>query len=87
MHHFTFQSDSLAIACIATFERRATHAWPPVIDVPPESWARPYGLWRAELHLTEPTPGAAASALRSFLLPVYLGEAGRSWDPAAQGWR
>ncbi len=85
--HFTFRCEALAIACIATFERRATHAWPPVIDVPPDSWARPYGVWRAELDLAEPTPAAAAAALRSFLVPVYLGEAGRSWDPAAREWR
>jgi len=70
-----------------TFERRTTHPWPPVIDVPPDSWTRPYAVWRAELGLAEPTPGAAASALRSFLSPVYLGIAGRIWDPAAQEWR
>lgn len=87
VRHFTFRSDALAIACIATFERRSTHSWPPVIDVPPDSWTRPYGVWRAELDLAEPSPAAAASALRSFLEPVYLGEAGRSWDPAAQAWR
>jgi predicted nucleotidyltransferase component of viral defense system len=87
IRHFTFRSEALAIACIATFEHRATHAWPPVIDVPPDSWTRPYGVWRAELELAEPTPAAAASALRSFLVPVYLGEAGQSWDPAAQEWR
>lgn len=87
VRHFTFRSDVLAIACIATFERRATHPWPPVIDVPPGSWTRPYAVWRAELDLAEPTPAAAASALRSFLGPVYFGVAGRSWDPAAQEWR
>lgn len=87
VHHFTFRSDTLAIACIATFERRATHPWPPVIDAPPDSWTRPYGVWRAELDLPEPAPAAAASALRSFLVPVYFGVAGRSWDPAAQEWR
>lgn len=87
VHHFTFRSEALAIACIATFERRRTHPWPPVIDVPPESWTRPYGVWRAELDLTEPTPAAAASALRSFLEPVYFGVAGRSWDPSAPEWR
>jgi len=85
--HFTFRSEALAIACIATFERRAAHPWPPVIDIPPESWVRPYGVWRSELDLAEPTPAAAAAALRSFLVPVYLGEAGRSWDPAAREWR
>ena len=87
VRHFTFRSDALAIACIATFERRATHSWPPVIDMPPDSWTRPYRVWRAELDLAEPTPAAAASSLRSFLEPVYFGVAGRSWDPAAQEWR
>lgn len=86
VHHFTFRSDALAIACIATFERRATHSWPPVVEMPPDSWTRPYGVWRAELGLAEPTPAAAASTLRSFLVPVYFGVAGRSWDPAAQEW-
>lgn len=86
VRHFTFRSEALAIACSATFERRATHAWPPVIDVPPDSWTRPYGVWRAELDLAEPTPAAAASALRSFLVPVCLDIAGRSWDPAAREW-
>jgi hypothetical protein len=87
VNHFTFRSDTLAIACIATFERRATHAWPPVIDVPPDSWTRPYGVWRADLDLAEPTPAAAASTLRSFLEPVYLGVASLAWNPAAQEWR
>jgi predicted nucleotidyltransferase component of viral defense system len=86
VHQFTFRSDALAIACIATFERRATHSWPPVIDTPPNAWTRPYGVWRAELDLAEPIPAAAASFLRSFLEPVYFGVAGRSWDPAAQEW-
>jgi hypothetical protein len=87
VRHFTFRSDALAIACIATFERRATHPWPPVIDVPPDSWTRPYGVWRADPDLAEPTPAAAASALRSFLQPVYYGVAGLTWDPDAQEWR
>lgn len=87
VRHFTFRSHTLAIACIATFERRATHPWPPVIDVPPDSWTRPYREWRAELDLAEPTPAAAASALRSFLEPISFGVAGRSWNPAAHEWR
>lgn len=87
VRHFTFRSEGLAIACIATFERRATHPWPPVISVPPDSWTRPYGVWRAELDLPEATPAAAADALRSFLEPVFFGVAGRSWDPGDQEWR
>ncbi len=38
IRHFTFRSEALAIACIATFERRTTHPWPPVIEMPPDSW-------------------------------------------------
>ncbi len=87
MRHFTFRSEALAVACIATFQRRATHPWPPVIDAPPQSWARPYAAWRAELDLPEPTPAAAASSVRHFLEPVYFGVTGLSWDPATQEWR
>lgn len=86
IRHFSFRSEALAIACIATFERRATHPWPPVIDVPPESWTRPYGVWQAELELAEATPAAAAASLRHFLEPVYFGVTGLSWDPAALEW-
>jgi len=86
IHHFTFRSETLAVACIATFERRATHHWPPVIDTPPESWARPYAAWRTEIDLPEPTPAAAASSVRHFLEPVYFGVVGLSWDPTAQEW-
>ena len=86
VRRFTFRSDELAIACIATFERRKTHPWPPVIDVPPDSWTRPYGVWRAELDLAEPTPSGAASALRSFLEPVCFGAAGLTWEPESQMW-
>lgn len=86
IRHFTFGSEALAIACIATFQRRATHRWPPVIDAPPESWTRPYAAWRAELDLPEPTPAAAASSVRYFLEPVYFGVPGLSWDPAAREW-
>lgn len=87
IRHFTFRSEALAIACIATFERRATHSWPPVIGVPPESWTRPYAVWRAELDLAEPTPAATASTVRRFLEPVYFGIAGMSWEPASQEWK
>lgn len=97
VRHFTFRSEALAIACIATFERRATHPWPPVIDVPPESWNRPYAVWRAELDLPEPTPREAASSVRRFFEPVYFGVAvshgnlrpksGGDADEGECGWR
>ncbi len=86
MRHFTFQSEPLARACVATFERRSTHPWPPVIEVPPESWARPYAAWRAELDLDDPTPAATAFSVRWFLQPVFAGLRGLTWDPAAQEW-
>lgn len=86
IRHFTFRSEALAIACIATFDRRATHPWPPVIDVPPESWARPYAAWRAELDFPEATPPGAAWSVRHFFESVYFGVPGLSWDPAAQEW-
>ncbi|MEX2314077.1 MAG: nucleotidyl transferase AbiEii/AbiGii toxin family protein [Thermomicrobiales bacterium] len=87
IRHFTFRSDALAVACMATFERRASHPWPPVIDPPPKSWNRPYAAWRDELELPEPTSAAAASSVRDFLEPVYFGVAGLAWDPASQEWR
>ncbi len=86
IRHFAFRSEALAVACAATFERRATHPWPPVIEAPPESWTRPYGVWRAELDLAEPTPAAAASSVRRFLEPVYFGVPGLAWDPVTQAW-
>jgi len=38
IRHFTFRSDALLDACVATFERRATHPWPPgrSDEVPPQ---------------------------------------------------
>lgn len=33
--HFTFRSETLIDACRATFDRRATHDWPPRVPVPP----------------------------------------------------
>jgi predicted nucleotidyltransferase component of viral defense system len=86
IRHFTFRSEALAIACIATFDRRATHPWPPTIDVPPESWSRPYAAWRAELDLDDPTPAAAAFSVRWFLQPVFAGLHGMAWEPATQEW-
>ena len=87
IRHFTFRSKALATACVATFERRATHPWPPVIPAPPQSWARPYATWRAELDLAEPTLAAAASSVRRFLEPVVAALPGMTWDPATQEWR
>jgi hypothetical protein len=86
IHRFAFHSESLAAACVATFERRATHPWPPAIDAPPESWSRSYAVWRDQLRLPESTPAAAAASMRRFFMPVYLGADGMEWDPATQEW-
>lgn len=84
--NFTFRSDDLIDACRATFDRRATHAWPPTIAAPPAEWRRPYARWRAELDLSEATPELAASAVEAFLQPVVAGHRGKRWEPDARGW-
>ena len=87
IRHFTFRSEALAAACEATFQRRGTHSWPPVIGTPPASWTRPYASWRDGLNLADPTPAAAASSVRSFLQPVIAGRSAMTWDPLAGEWK
>jgi len=84
--NFTFRSDTLIDACRATFERRATHSWPPVIPVPPTDWDRPYQRWRAELDLNDATPALAAAAVAAFFRPVFAGTRGMRWDLATGHW-
>ena len=86
IEHFTFRSDALAAACAATFGRRATHDWPPVIPEPPASWGRPYAAWRSALDLPGATPADAAAAVRHFFEPVGAGIADLAWDHVAQEW-
>ena len=84
--NFTFRSDALIDACRATFDRRATHIWPPDIPVPPPDWRRPYERWRAELGLSDTTPELAASAVDAFLRPVFDGSRDKRWDPDQLRW-
>ncbi len=86
IRHFTFRSDALTDACVATFERRATHPWPSALPEPPAAWARAYENWRKELDLADATPAAATSSVARFLEPVFGGVVGSSWDPATQSW-
>jgi hypothetical protein len=79
--NFTFRSEDLIDACEATFERRATHDWPPTIPAPPSDWRRPYERWRAELDLSDETPERAAAAVAAFLEPVFVGSRGKRWEP------
>ena len=81
VEHFTFRSDALSEACEATFRARADHSWPPLLPVPPASWDRPFGRWRAELGLQPTTPSAARHAIEAFLEPVFRGRRGMTWDP------
>jgi predicted nucleotidyltransferase component of viral defense system len=86
IRHFTFRSDALIDACVATFEHRATHPWPPALPDPPPAWARAYETWRKELDLADATLGGATSSINRFLEPVLAGAVGRKWDPATQSW-
>ena len=83
---FAFSSDALIDACRATFEHRATHAWPPTVPAPPTGWRRPYERWRVELDLLDATPEAAAASVTAFLGPVFTGARGRNWAPEVRSW-
>ena len=82
-----FSSDSLIDAAEATFTRRASHAWPPLLADPPASWARQYASLRREMALEPATAQAAHEALLAFLGPVIAGARGLRWDPATLTWR
>lgn len=84
--HFTFGSGSLIDACVATFARRATHAWPPSLSDPPADWQKPYERWRADLGLPDGTPQDAVVTIRSFLDPVFAGVRDMRWDPERGTW-
>lgn len=86
VEHFTFRSDALIEACEATFRVRADHTWPPRLPVPPASWARPFGRWRAELGLGPTTTRAARDAIEAFLAPLFRGYRGLTWDPERAAW-
>ncbi|HEX7611922.1 MAG TPA: nucleotidyl transferase AbiEii/AbiGii toxin family protein [Candidatus Limnocylindrales bacterium] len=86
VEHFTFRSDALIEACEATFRARADQLWPPPLPIPPASWERPFGRWRAELGLQPTTTRAARDAVRAFLEPVFRGHRGMTWDPEGAAW-
>ena len=82
----SFRSDVLIDACVATFEHRATHPWPPTVPAPPTSWRKPYERWRAELDLSDATPEDAVASVTAFLDPVFAGVRDRHWDPETRTW-
>jgi len=84
---FSFRADALIDACVATFVRRATHPWPPMLPAPPTGWRKPYARWRAELDLVDATPEEALTSVTAFLDPVFAGSRDRQWDPETRTWR
>lgn len=83
---FSFRSDALIDAGEATFRARADQPWPPRMPVPPNSWERPFGRWRAELGLDPTTTRTARDAVDAFLGPVFRGHRGLTWDPERAAW-
>ena len=82
-----FSSDELVDAKEATFTRRASHSWPPLLADPPASWARQYASLQREMALEPATARAAHEALMAFLEPVIAGARGLQWDAATLTWR
>jgi hypothetical protein len=83
---FSFRSDALIDACVATFEHRATHPWPPTVAAPPTGWRKPYERWRVELDLSDATPEDAVASVTAFLDPVFAGLRDRRWEPGIRSW-
>jgi predicted nucleotidyltransferase component of viral defense system len=81
-----FASDALIEAAKATFERRASHSWPPAPVEPPAAWTRPYAMLRKEMALEPETARDAHDVFMSFLGPVFAGTRGFNWDFVARAW-
>ena len=59
-------------ACEAVFRLRATHPWPPVLDVPPH-WAEPFARLAAELDLTVDDIDDGVARVRAFVDHIVAG--------------
>jgi hypothetical protein len=53
-------------ACVAVFEARGTHPWPPSLD-PPASWEAPFGRLAREMDFEPADAAAAASKVRAIV--------------------
>ena len=82
---YEFDAQDLSRACVATFETRATHAWPPSFKPPPSSWEQPYQRLREETGTRLRTAEEAHEELVAFLSPVLRGTSAR-WDPESHSW-
>lgn len=60
---------ALREACVKTFERRATHVWPPELTVP-EAWRDGYRLLAEELGLEVNDVGEAANEVRALIAQI-----------------
>lgn len=60
---------SLRDACIATFEARRQHRWPPQLSVP-ESWIEPYRALAEEMQFPVADVNDAADDVRAFIAAI-----------------
>ena len=81
IERYTFSTDDLIDSAVATFGRRSSHPWPPIIPNPPASWAQPYTALRNELKIDPATTEAAKDVLLAFLEPVLAEQRGIVTQP------
>jgi nucleotidyltransferase AbiEii toxin of type IV toxin-antitoxin system len=63
---------SLRVACEATFEHRATHTWPPQLDIPDASWRDGYELLASEVGVDVADVETAATEVRAFVAAIAV---------------
>lgn len=61
---------ALRAACEATFAHRATHAWPPPLDIPDDSWRDGYATLAREVGIDVADVDAAADDVRAFIAAI-----------------
>lgn len=74
--------DALAL----TFHARDTHALPPTLSPPPQSWENEYAGLAAENDLPWKTLAEVFSAARAFLDPVLAEDGDATWSREAWSW-
>lgn len=76
----------LRAALEQTFTFRTTHALPPSVPTPLESWEKPYAAMAREDGLAWPTLIDVTKAVQAFLGPVLADGLDATWDPQAWRW-